>query len=133
MEAEPLLLVYGPLSQGSNAVRFLVYGAGAQERLVLRPTEDVPALTDAGVTVSGAVPVMKRVVERLELADHFYPADPTARANVDEFAAFYAEKFPSEAAGAFGKTFFSDAEHPNVDAELLAIACDVTVHGGSFG
>ncbi len=97
----PLELAFGPLSQGSNAVRLLIYGAGVQERFLLQPTEDTPKLTDAGVTVTGAVAVMLHIVTRLQLADHFYPTEAAARANVDEFIRDYTDKFPSEAAGAW--------------------------------
>lgn len=55
----------------------------------LNPLQKVPVLEDNGFILTESDAILKYLVGRCALADHWYPLDPQRRARVDEYTAFH--------------------------------------------
>lgn len=93
------------LSQPCRAVHILLRCTGSAHRLVpvalrkgeqrgsdftkLNPMQKVPVLKDQDFILTESDAILKYLVSRCGLADHWYPADPQRRARVDEYTAFH--------------------------------------------
>uniref|UniRef100_A0A8C6U4E1 glutathione transferase n=1 Tax=Neogobius melanostomus TaxID=47308 RepID=A0A8C6U4E1_9GOBI len=93
------------LSQPCRAVHILLNCTGTAHKLrtvalrkgeqrspdftKLNPLQKVPVLVDDGFVLTESDAILKYLVSRCGLADHWYPADPRRRARVDEYTAFH--------------------------------------------
>ncbi|XP_072293817.1 glutathione S-transferase theta-2 [Eucyclogobius newberryi] len=93
------------LSQPCRAVRILLQCTGTVHTLrsvalrkgehqtpdftKLNPMNKVPVLVDNGFILTESDAILKYLVTRCELADHWYPAEPQRRARVDEYMAWH--------------------------------------------
>lgn len=93
------------LSQPSRAVHILLSCTGTAHTLrtvalrkgeqlkpdftKLNPMQRVPVLKDNDFILTESDAILKYLVSRCSLADHWYPADPQRRARVDEYTAWH--------------------------------------------
>uniref|UniRef100_A0A3B4APY0 glutathione transferase n=1 Tax=Periophthalmus magnuspinnatus TaxID=409849 RepID=A0A3B4APY0_9GOBI len=93
------------LSQPCRAVRILLQCTGTPHTLrsvalrkgehlspdfsKLNPMNKVPVLVDDGFVLTESDAILKYLVARCGLADHWFPSDPQRRARVDEYTAWH--------------------------------------------
>lgn len=105
------------LSQPCRAVHILLNCTGTAHKLrtvalrkgeqrspdftKLNPMQKVPVLVDNGFVLTESDAILKYLVSRYGLADHWYPADPQRRARVDEYTAWHHSNTRPHAAKVF--------------------------------
>ncbi|KAK7933679.1 hypothetical protein WMY93_004575 [Mugilogobius chulae] len=105
------------LSQPCRAVRILLQCTGTAHALrtvalrkgehqtedfsKLNPMRKVPVLVDDGFVLTESDAILKYLVSRCSLADHWYPKNPQRRARVDEYTAWHQSNTRPHAAKVF--------------------------------
>lgn len=106
---EPKLIKIAEMENRSN-----------EEFLEVCATRQVPAIDDNGFKLFDSAAIMKYLVTKYQLPDHWYPADPQRQAKIDEYLHWHHSNLRVGAAHTiFNKVFLPNMTGQAPDEEML--------------